>query len=253
MRAKEFAKHIFEQVKRDWHIPVTEHQVYSTAETVVGVWTDGKPLYRKTVSCGALPNATTKNVAHGVTNLDKIIKTEGIAFATSGSNGYYFPLPGRIISDIEIIATIRISGANIEIGTKTNLSAYADTFVTLYYTKTTDTAASPKVPFEPLHEWSTNEKLVGYWIDGKPVYEKTITGTSPADRGEINTGISNVSNAVITQMRITNAAGYNANFAFTTVSADVKADGSKIWFEYSSDNFKSRPFTATIHYTKTTD
>ena len=35
-----------------------------------------------------------------------------------------------------------------------------------------------------LHEYSTEEKVVGKWIDGKPIYEKVINGTiigSPAD------------------------------------------------------------------------
>ena len=35
-----------------------------------------------------------------------------------------------------------------------------------------------------LHEYSTEEKVVGKWIDGKPIYEKVISGTiigSPSD------------------------------------------------------------------------
>ena len=35
---------------------------YSTDEKVIGRWTDGKPLYQKTISCGTLPNNTTKTV-----------------------------------------------------------------------------------------------------------------------------------------------------------------------------------------------
>lgn len=27
-----------------------------------------------------------------------------------------------------------------------------------------------------IHEYSTEEKIVGKWIDGKPIYEKTFTG-----------------------------------------------------------------------------
>ena len=35
-----------------------------------------------------------------------------------------------------------------------------------------------------LHDYSTEEKIVGKWIDGKPIYEKVISGTmiaSPSD------------------------------------------------------------------------
>ena len=47
------------------------------------------------------------------------------------------------------------------------------------YTKTTDTASSPVAPpkVEALHVYSTEEKVVGTWIDGRPVYEKTYIGT----------------------------------------------------------------------------
>ena len=38
---------------------------YSTDEVKTDEkWIDGKPIYRKTIICGALPNNTTKNVAH---------------------------------------------------------------------------------------------------------------------------------------------------------------------------------------------
>ena len=44
--------------------------------------------------------------------------------------------------------------------------------VTLKYTKTTDSPSTSKIPFEPLVEYSTDEKFIGYWIDGKKLYRK---------------------------------------------------------------------------------
>lgn len=50
---------------------ITDRQkkiTYSTTEQLTGdVWIDGKPKYRKTINIGALPNNTTKTVAHYVT------------------------------------------------------------------------------------------------------------------------------------------------------------------------------------------
>ena len=48
-------------------------------------------------------------------------------------------------------------------------------YVTIQYTKTTDTAIS----IGEATEYSTEEKVVGTWIDGKPVYEITLTGATP--------------------------------------------------------------------------
>ena len=52
---------------------------YSTAETWTGgYWIDGKKIYRKVVDCGALPNAATKNVPHGIVNPYMFIRCRGM-------------------------------------------------------------------------------------------------------------------------------------------------------------------------------
>lgn len=43
------------------------------------VWIDGKTIYRKVIKFGALPNATKKDVAHNISNLEQFTKIEGIA------------------------------------------------------------------------------------------------------------------------------------------------------------------------------
>ena len=102
--------------------------------------------------------------------------------------------------------------------------------------------------------YSTDERVVGTWIDGKPLYQKTITGTTPSNDGEVSTGITNGSNAVVVRGTFLNSAGYNANFAYADIGVDAKSDGSTIYFNYMNrTDFKNQPFTATIEYTKTTD
>ena len=63
---------------------------YSTSETIVGKWIDGKTLYRKVIDTGALPNATTKSVAHNISNVSRFVKLYGYAYT---SNGQTYPLP----------------------------------------------------------------------------------------------------------------------------------------------------------------
>lgn len=56
---------------------------YSSNESAIGHWIDGKTLYRKIIDLGALPNATTKTVTHNVANLDTLITLRGFAYRSS--------------------------------------------------------------------------------------------------------------------------------------------------------------------------
>lgn len=74
-------------------IPVTERDVYSTTEQVMGQWTDGKPIYRRVFS-GAITN--TANARATITlwsgsPIKKIISVGGwIRYSAAGVNA--FPL-----------------------------------------------------------------------------------------------------------------------------------------------------------------
>ena len=108
---------------------------YFTTETNTGMkWIDGKPIYRKVVDFGALPNATTKNVAHNISNIDKIVKIDGITY----SNYNYSPLPLVYnSSEAQYNTEIYVGGTYITMKStqnRSNVTAY----VTIEYTKTTD-------------------------------------------------------------------------------------------------------------------
>ena len=120
--------------------PVTSNAVsqaisYSTTEQKTGgVWIDGKPIYRKVVDFGNLPNATEKLVAHNISNIDKYTHIYGVALNSSNENTY--PLPFGYPSSNNSIGLIA-NLTNVRINTVVNLSPlYA--YVILEYTKTTD-------------------------------------------------------------------------------------------------------------------
>ena len=104
---------------------------YSTAEINTGAkWIDGRAIYKKTVDIGTLPNATTKEVAHGITNLANVIKFEGWTY----NSAQYFPLPYVSTTAVNSMA-VMVRGANIRIITGIDRSDYTTSYVTLYYTK----------------------------------------------------------------------------------------------------------------------
>lgn len=106
---------------------------YSTTEKATGgTWIDGSAIYKKTINFGALPNNAGKTVAHGISNLGRVVKLEGMSYNSSTST--YAPLP--YASDSTSAIDVSIVGADIRIYTFTDRTAFSDTYVTLYYTKT---------------------------------------------------------------------------------------------------------------------
>jgi hypothetical protein len=105
---------------------------YSTTEQVVGTWL-GKPIYRKVIECGALPNNANKDVTHNIQNLGITIKCNGMAIRTSDSRALTIPdsTPNAEIG-------CGITNTNVYITTHNDRSSFNYSFLILEYTKTTD-------------------------------------------------------------------------------------------------------------------
>lgn len=109
--------------------------------------------------------------------------------------------------------------------------------------------------------YSTNEQVVGKWIDGKPLYQKTVITAVPNNtQVSYPHGIANIDNVVsLTGGILVISDGYllPANITGTDVNANayrVSAGRSdiiiKTYFNGSSSNYAGY---FTIQYTKTTD
>ena len=114
---------------------------YSEDEKVVGIWTDGKPVYQKTIvtNTGSSGN-TTYSIASW--NIDKIINYNGVIEQIVNEK-YYYP---NIFYNADSTYHCNIyldrdnnKVLNIRVG-----SGYYnyDIYITIQYTKTTDTASS---------------------------------------------------------------------------------------------------------------
>lgn len=106
---------------------------YSTDEQEVGTWIDGSPVYEKVVDLGALPNNTTKNVAHGISNLGLVISAVFVAKDTSGQ---YIQMPFTVAKDgyINYQVSVYLTSTNIVIEAGSNRSTYSG-YAILRYTK----------------------------------------------------------------------------------------------------------------------
>lgn len=111
---------------------INNSTTYSTTEKVVGTW-NNKPLYRKVIECGALPNNANKDVVHNIQNLGITTKCIGMAVRTRDSRALTIPdsAPGAEIS-------CGVTNTNVYITTHNDRSSFNYSFLILEYTKTTD-------------------------------------------------------------------------------------------------------------------
>lgn len=105
---------------------------YSETEQIVGTWIDGKTVFEKTIDCGYLPNNSSKNVAHGITNLSKIISWGGGIITDSGA---YTPIPYIHGDGLQYSVSVLATSTDITLSTKTNRTTWY-AYITIRYTKT---------------------------------------------------------------------------------------------------------------------
>ena len=102
---------------------------YSTQEVKTGgTWIDGKPIYRKVVNVGTLPDKTSKTVLHNIQNLDKVLETKLVA--NDSTNYIVCNFGGKEMG-------VYIDIANVIITSGDNFTGYSG-YAIIEYTKTTD-------------------------------------------------------------------------------------------------------------------
>lgn len=105
---------------------------YSTSERIVGIYKDGKPIYKKTVYISSLPNAQQQGYAHNISNIDTVV--DAVAVAHTDNTTAHIPYIG-VTSNLNIGMFANLTEITFVVGAdRTNWNADVD----MYYTKTTD-------------------------------------------------------------------------------------------------------------------
>lgn len=223
-------------------------QIYSTEERCVGVWIDNKPLYAKTYPITFSSNYVdiTVDSTHEIKLLDGGVDSNnhdnfihlGYTSQSDLCGAYEYEL-GKICFQNTYYASRPIG------------------WLTTFYTKTTDTAGSGSYNTlgVPTHHYSTEEQVIGTWIDGKPLYEKTITGTVTINsriEGIFYYGTVDISSLNIDTGFFIDEASYymdgTNNISF--VNGSVNETTLELWTHYPRTNVH---YTITLRFTKTTD
>ena len=116
------------------------------------------------------------------------------------------------------------------------------------------------------HKYSTEEQIVGEWIDGKPIYQRTFAGTTPStSRTNIVLTTEGNYKAVIDYNGYIEASYGNVNIKFwdTVNGKSYGCTGTKVLdsthqivfsvIDSDADAYVNKNFFITIQYTKTTD
>lgn len=238
--------------------PVIAPIIYSDEEREVGVWRDGKPLYQRTfqvnftISTSVTVGAWQEISDVDMTNVDVIVCGE---FMRQGGDSYVYY---RNVAEMGIS-----SNAKLQIATANNNFGGTLKSITLQYTKTTDTAGGGTwTPSGvPAVHYSTDEQVVGTWIDGRTIYQKTVNlGNLPSNTTKsVPHGISDVTAADFINFEcVVNNGSYAIIIPKThdqQASAQVMIELNSTNIEIYSRAWSGSPFSgyATLRYTKTTD
>ncbi len=144
--------------------------IYSDTERCIGIWRDNKPLYQKTyqITTPSTLNDSVQVQDISALNVDTVVNLFGHYHSSInwGLNIYF---------NTSRSSNVFVNGAKTYISMLVNDNATLNqtAYVTIQYTKTTDVAGSGDWNTDgvPTVHYSTNEQVVGTWIDGSTIYE----------------------------------------------------------------------------------
>lgn len=239
--------------------------IYSLQEREVGVWIDGRPLYQIVLKY----TDTTINdwVAKDIheLNIDKIAFMCGTYTRISSVGRYVYLFDSREAGhSANGSGTFRIDSENgYSYGRllyKIVFEATDEQTFILQYTKTTDTPGQGIWAGNGAmaHHYSTDEVIVGTWIDGKPLYELTLYTAGPSSIFSIDLTDYNIN--LITNMHgmyTVNGDQVTLPLSHTNGFADqsfLRYNSDKtLLFAFGSYQTPASNIIATLQYTKTTD
>lgn len=119
-------------------IPQTLGEVYSTEETRIGTWVDGKPLYRMAVSIISPPTALTNKVYPLEASVGTMVRLQAVLQSQVSVSTSKYPLP--FLYEENVYLSVWYSSGSLYARAGRDAVEYLNqpVSVILEYTKTTD-------------------------------------------------------------------------------------------------------------------
>ena len=154
-----------------------------------------------------------------------------------------------------------------------NFTSYTSggTIVTRYTSRPTNTSvlfciATKNIYLNPSLDFSTSEKVVGTWVDGKTIYQKTIETTFPTGIVDGTTTTEEVTFSSIGLPSIDTLVGFegvrdnrallNETWGDTTIfrtHVEIAVNDETINISSNRASLSGKPLVITVRYTKTSD
>lgn len=216
--------------------------IYSTEEREIGVWTDGKPLYQKTLAFQAPSTRDYTQQSLGV-SVDYATIVDSAVINNNGQigifNGDYDGSPANdewqgFINKTSNTFDYRV-GANY---------LNANCYLTIRYTKSTDAAGSGIWTPQgiPAHHYSEDEQVVGTWIDGSTLYEKTFYSDTVISYDSAS--VVTLNDTIPSNIEVVDIQAY---FRGTNSGGNqvYQSDGGR-WFHYYYESTENKIYAAQV-------
>lgn len=194
--------------------------IYSTEEREIGVWKNGKPLYEivyEFTSTVQVNYSGWTATAIERADIENIIGVE-----LFGDTNYQGGGLANLQSNIINLQTTRNGSV-----------AYVSSFL-IRYTKTADTPGSGQWSPQgvPTHHYSTSEKIVGTWIDGSTIYERTFDKSS---------------------VSLTNASWANNVLGTNGSGIKIRKFSGTFYISIGGSGYSNSPYADYIYYRSSTE
>ena len=245
---------------------ILDAQIYSTDEKQVGVWIDGKPLYQKTINITDFSSGEHSLISDA-SNIDKLVDWKGNFHRASKRWGKMENRSeNNTYSQYGFRVDLNDGNPKALMYTIYTYSDLDDGSITIWYTKTTDSAGSggyQAYGFSPII-YSEEERVVGVGKNNKPLYQKTIMSELiPADAVSSDI-LTNIDECHVVDIKTYNSDNTIAFIPLSISMYNYQGIGTNYGYVYYDVTNHSVKFVnqsrknsiyieATIQYTKTTD
>lgn len=230
--------------------------IYSDEEREVGVWRDGKPLYEKTKVFSGV-SSTNGSISFDVTDI-------GIVFLANFGELYEGCTMPYIHGENQGLTVggffdNKSTGLTWEFRSGGQAEAPLYGFMTIRYTKTTDTPGSGIWNGQGgiAHHYSLQETIVGTWHNGKPLYEKTIifdTGVTPSNIGVDITSYMPANCEVVNSSFVITYSYEGVDYRNVNTNGQYGTEGNTHYFYFSIGGAQyNKHVELTIQYIKITN
>ena len=223
---------------------------YSTEERVVGTWLDGKPLYQKTIKFSTPINVDVNNAATVVDMRD----FQELKYISVICSAALIREQGTYKAAVVMCAARKNTDTELVVYGYGSSAWTSMEYITLQYTKNSDnTIGSMENPYS----YSIDEKIIGNWIDGNLLYQKTVYIDSLPNNSTKNIahGISKISSIIGIDSYVIWSSGWTADLPWVVAGDDsetitVSAGLSNIQIVTKKDRTSMSAYV-TLRYTKT--